>query len=92
MQVRWRELRVEEHMEEQCEYCGLRTKVDGWRWCAACGTSLATQNVKARKQRIKEEKQVALARGKTVRSLLSADHDEQIGGQSRAVRRLEDGC
>jgi hypothetical protein len=77
-------------MADACDFCGLFPRVDGWRWCSQCGSRRASDSAAKRKQRSKEERQRPFRAGKCGRSMLSADDDEQIGGQARAVRVMED--
>ena len=75
--------------ENLCEYCRKVPKVDGWKWCKACGLKRYKKNVALAKIKAKEGEQRsghALAK----KSLLDADADEQIGGASYNYKRLED--
>ena len=72
-----------------CTNCRSATCADGWKVCGQCYEAVTRQRIRDRKQREKEGRQ-RVSRGATDKSLLSADHDEQIGGQSRCVRAMED--
>lgn len=78
-------------MTDLCDFCKSRSRVDGWRWCSSCGEQLARDRTKERRRRQKEGKQAILAHDKVSKSLLSFDSDEQVGGQARVIRQLEDG-
>lgn len=76
---------------ELCDFCNAKGRVDGWRWCRECGERLSLERARERRRRAREGKQTALAHDKATKSLLSFDSDEQVGGQSRVIRQLEDG-
>lgn len=82
-------------MDCPCDLCGATTRLEPWVLCAEClGVESAKVAAarKAERDRISKEE---LQRGSAGRdrggSLLAADADEQIGGQARWIRALEEG-
>ena len=74
---------------DRCEQCGLRTKVDGWRFCRECFETRNKSTLAERARKAKEGRQ-RIKTGRDFNSVIDADHDEQIGGMSRSVRAMEE--